>query len=151
MTIFLVRHAHAGSRREWDGDNRVRPLSDKGWRQADRIAAALRAESLTRLVSSPSLRCLQTLQPLARALSFAIDSDERFYEGADTDGALRAIDELARTHAAVGSHGDVIPELIDALRQRGVPVNGRGCEKGSIWRLDVNRGAIVSAEYCGRP
>ena len=35
MTILLVRHARAGSRKDWDGPDEKRPLSKKGRRQAD--------------------------------------------------------------------------------------------------------------------
>ena len=41
MEIHLVRHAHAGNRSAWRGDDRVRPLSAKGRAQADAIADAL--------------------------------------------------------------------------------------------------------------
>jgi hypothetical protein len=45
----------------------------------------------------------------------------------------------------------VIPELIDFLRFKGIPTEGRGCEKGSIWQLDREGSAITQATYLGRP
>ena len=34
MIVLLVRHARAGDRSEWEGDDRLRPLDKKGRRQA---------------------------------------------------------------------------------------------------------------------
>ncbi len=68
-TIYLVRHAKAGDRAGYDGDDTLRPLSGKGRRQAVAIC-----ERLSRLIvklpdalllSSPYIRCIQTLEPLA--------------------------------------------------------------------------------------
>ena len=41
--LYLVRHAKAGERRLWDGDDLDRPLSPKGWKQADLLATRLAA------------------------------------------------------------------------------------------------------------
>jgi hypothetical protein len=80
-----------------------------------------------------------------------VESDARLVEGSDIDGVLALIDEFVDGDLALCSHGDVIPELIDTLRFREVPVDGRGCEKGSIWRLDRDGKIITSAVYLGRP
>ena len=54
--LFLVRHAKAGARAEWRGDDRDRPLSVKGERQANRLVAAFRGKAVDRILSSPTLR-----------------------------------------------------------------------------------------------
>ena len=66
--VFLVRHARAGDRERWTGDDRLRPLDGKGRRQADAMVAPLAGYPITRLVSSPYLRCVQTLEPLSARL-----------------------------------------------------------------------------------
>jgi 8-oxo-dGTP diphosphatase len=151
VTVFLIRHAHAGDRSAWSGDDRLRPLSRRGFAQADDIARFLGEEPITVIRSSPAIRCLQTVAPLARVRMCTVDSDARLHEGSDAEAARALIDEFADDHIALCSHGDVIPELIALLRSDGIPTEGRGCEKGSIWRLERDGKTIVSAVYLGRP
>jgi 8-oxo-(d)GTP phosphatase len=61
--LVLVRHAHAVRRGSWSKDDQLRPLDKAGTDRAERIAAALAAYGVTSLVSSPSLRCTDTLKP----------------------------------------------------------------------------------------
>ena len=63
--LYLVRHAKAGGRQEWRGDDRLRPLSKEGRRQADSLARRLARLTTGDLLSSPYLRCVQTVEPLA--------------------------------------------------------------------------------------
>jgi 8-oxo-dGTP diphosphatase len=151
VTAYLIRHAHAGDRGRWTGDDRLRPLSRRGFEQAERIADALGAQPIGVVRSSPAIRCLQTVGPLARVRMCAVESDARLFEGGDADAVLALIDEFVDEHVALCGHGDVIPEVIDLLRAKGVPSDGRGCEKGSIWRLDRDGKLIVNATYLGRP
>mgnify|MGYP000349545033 CR=1 FL=1 len=72
--LFLVRHAKAGSRSQWVGDDRLRPLSNKGRTQSEVLADRLAPVATGMLVSSPYLRCIETLQPLARYTSFGFKS-----------------------------------------------------------------------------
>jgi len=101
--------------------------------------------------SSPAIRCLQTVAPLARVRMCTVESDARLFEGSEAESALDLIEEFSDDYLALCSHGDVIPELIDFLRARGVPSEGRGCEKGSVWRLDREGKSITNAVYLGRP
>jgi 8-oxo-dGTP diphosphatase len=122
MRLYVVRHAHAGSRSSWDGPDATRPLSKKGRRQAARIAEQLAEAGITRLVSSPATRCVQTLEPLAERLGLAVDADWRLLEGATGSDALKLAGELSTANGkavAVCSHGDVIPELLRELRHHG--------------------------------
>ena len=151
MTVYLIRHAHAGDRGGWSGDDRLRPLSPRGYEQAERIAATLGEHPITVVRSSPAIRCLQTVAPLARVRMSAVESDARLFEGGDAESVRALIDEYPDDQIALCSHGDVIPELIDLLRRSGVPSEGRGCEKGSIWRLERDGKIVTSAAYLGRP
>ena len=152
MAVFLVRHAHAGDRTAWTSDDRLRPLSTKGRRQAQALAGRFAAEAVTALLSSPSVRCLQTIEPVGLALGLTIDSDPRLAEGATTEETYWFLDALADGTIAC-SHGDVIPCYLQYLMDRGASVKGRGCEKGSVWRIDRAGGTrgTVHATYEGRP
>ena len=68
MALYLVRHAKAGQRDRWDGPDHLRPLTRAGRAQAQALAAWLANEPISRLLSSPYVRCIQTLEPLSQKL-----------------------------------------------------------------------------------
>ena len=70
--LYLVRHGKAGSRSDFHGDDRMRPLSLAGYRQAQALADSLAAAGVKMLISSPFLRCIETLQPTARAIGTTV-------------------------------------------------------------------------------
>jgi phosphohistidine phosphatase SixA len=114
---ILVRHASAGERRDWEGDDRLRPLDAKGRRQAEELVEQLAARSPRRVVSSPYVRCVATVEPLAAELGLEVELDERLAEGAG-----RAAVELLREDGVVAcTHGDVIVDVL-----------GRGLKKGEF-------------------
>ena len=104
---FLLRHASAGERYEWPDDDRLRPLDEKGRRQAEKIAGALGAEDVRRVVSSPYVRCVQTVEPLAAALGLEVELDDRLAEG----GGSSAQPLLEEDGVVACTHGDVIHDL----------------------------------------
>ncbi|MFM8388272.1 MAG: SixA phosphatase family protein, partial [Actinomycetota bacterium] len=112
--IYLVRHAKAGSRAAWGDDDVLRPLVDEGREQARLIASRLALLHPPRLVSSPFLRCRQTLEPLAEMTSLTVESVDALREGVDTDTALKIRETLADGSVAC-SHGDVIPAVLKRL------------------------------------
>jgi 8-oxo-dGTP diphosphatase len=133
--IYLVRHAKAGERRVWEGDDEQRPLSKDGWKQSEAIAKRLAAKGATSLYSSPYVRCMQTLEPLAKRLGVAVEADRRLFEGAPFEPVLDMLGEV-ETGAVLCSHGDIIPDVIQALARRGMEVQTKAdWRKGSIWVL----------------
>jgi broad specificity phosphatase PhoE len=152
MKLYVVRHAHAGSRSAWDGPDEQRPLSRRGRKQAAAIADHLAGVGLARLVSSPSQRCVQTLEPLAERLDLRVDSDDRLLEGAEGGQALELLRELAAatdgTGAVVCSHGDVIPDLLRILNAGATRFKDPlAWPKGSIWVLTGDAGRWTKARY----
>lgn len=143
--LLLVRHADAGDRSLWEGDQDLRPLNERGLRQAEITGRALRRFAPARILSSPAVRCVQTVAPLAEALGVEIEIVDELAEGRTTE-ALALLDG---TPMALGSHGDVLPKLLGVLAGHldGVDI-GRGFGKSAAWVLDVNRaGKAVSARY----
>ena len=51
---LLVRHAHAGDKRQWRGPDADRPLSVRGWGEAEGLGEVLAGVRVERLLSSPS-------------------------------------------------------------------------------------------------
>jgi 8-oxo-dGTP diphosphatase len=142
LSIFVVRHAKAGSPHEWDGDDDTeRPLTKPGRRQAAALAARLGGEQVTGLWSSPYVRCVQTIEPLAEVLGLDIVTDPRLAEGAALTGILELFHDLP-DGAVLCSHGDVIPDLIAALVRRGMELTTEpDWRKATIWVLEGTKQA----------
>ncbi|MFL5943631.1 MAG: SixA phosphatase family protein [Gaiellaceae bacterium] len=108
MTSVLLRHASAGDRDHWDGPDRLRPLDERGRRQASELVELLRPFGLRRVVSSPYARCVETVEPLATALGVPLEEDDRLAEGAGP-GA----EELLREDGVLAcTHGDVVCDVL---------------------------------------
>lgn len=145
VEVLLIRHAHAGRRGEGTQDDR-RPLSDKGRRQAAAIAERYRTIPFERTVTSPYLRCVETVEPLAALAGTEVEQLAELGEGHGPATALGLI-EQATAPIALCSHGDVIGEVLMLLDRRGVPLDTQQMQKGSTWRLTVADGAVVTGHY----
>ncbi len=144
--LYLVRHAKAGERRLWDGDDRDRPLSPKGWKQAELLAARLVPLDVSELYSSPYVRCLQTVQPLADRLDRTVEIDNRLAEDEPFEPMLELLTEVP-DGTVMSSHGDMIPATISALQRRGMEIRTPpDWRKASVWVLKRNKhGQVVHA------
>lgn len=109
--IVLLRHAWAGDRDAWDDDDRLRPLDERGREQAERLVEPLLELGVERIVSSPYLRCTQTVEPLARELGKPIELDEALAEGAPRQATLRLL-ESAGAPTVFCTHGDVVANVL---------------------------------------
>jgi 8-oxo-dGTP diphosphatase len=134
-TIYLVRHAKAGERRIWSGEDADRPLSRKGWKQATALADRLVRNRATALHSSSYVRCVQTLEPLAAAVGAEITIEKRLIEGEPFEPVLELLSEVV-DGAVLCTHGDVIPPVIQALQRRGMEIQTPpDWRKASVWVL----------------
>jgi phosphohistidine phosphatase SixA len=151
MAIFLVRHAKAGSRSDWNADDIVRPLSKKGWAQSRALASRLSAHSPVALLSSPYVRCRQTLEPLAEMLSLPITEHNALTEGARFEDTLELLGTVSNL-SVLCSHGDVIPATIDALVRRGMVVRDEpDWRKASTFVLHRDGEQFVTADCWSPP
>jgi 8-oxo-dGTP diphosphatase len=152
MAAYVVRHAKAGSRDEWDGDDRLRPLTKSGQRQAEAIAESLKNVPIDKILSSPYVRCVQTVEPLAAKLRLAVDASRELQEGAGVAGALRLIERLEGKNVVLSTHGDIVEELLERLIGDGLVSRARAnLEKGSTWVLEEKNGRFTSARYIPAP
>ena len=141
--LYLVRHGKAGSRHDFRGDDRMRPLSPSGHRQALALAVSLTAAGVKSLISSPYLRCIETLQPTAKAIGATVATDKRLGEGRSGIDVVELLASLP-DGAAICSHGDVIPDTIAALERRGCEITSTpDWRKGSVWVLDRDDGGEI--------
>jgi len=136
VPLYLVRHAKAGSRQNWVGDDRIRPLSKTGRRQSEALAQRLAPLDPSHLVSSPYVRCMQTLEPLARVVGLEVRSTEDLAEGASLHAAMELLTSVP-DRTVLCSHGDVIPELITGLERRGAVIaTAPDWRKATTWVLE---------------
>lgn len=150
--LYLVRHADAGHRRDFDGPDRERPLSERGWRQAEGLAEQLADAGIVRLLASPFLRCMQTLEPLARRVGIPVEPERRLAEGSGAVSPLELAEQLRAAPVVLCSHGDVIPDVLDELVRRGVALeDDLRWQKGSAWAFSWNGDRIRTGRYLAPP
>jgi len=154
VTVLLVRHGRAGSRKHWDGPDIGRPLSKKGWRQAEGLVDMLVRHPVQRIVSSPFARCVQTVEPLAEKLNLPIEERPELAEGAPIDAVIRLLRDAAGSTVVWCTHGDIVPAVLDAVADLdgGDLPDDVQYPKGSFWELDQDdRGRVTKATYCPAP
>lgn len=148
VSLLLIRHAHAGARKDWSGKDKDRSLSGKGRRQADALVGQLEVYAPQRVLSSPYVRCIETVTPLATSLGLPIEPIESLAEG-HGDEALALVRTLADEKVAFCTHGDVIPDvlvpLVDEDRLDLGPHPRQA--KGSVWVLESTGRHFTRATY----
>lgn len=150
MTVLLVRHARAGRRERWQGDDRLRPLTKRGQAQATALVALVQPwlGPDPDLRSSPWVRCVQTLEPLARAVGVAIGVEDILGEGMGPKALAALPDWLRETTVVLCSHGDVIEHVLVGLAESGVEFGSRPrTAKGSVWVLEGAHGMVERVQY----
>jgi 8-oxo-(d)GTP phosphatase len=158
-TVLLVRHAKAGSRDQWDGDDDQRPLSGRGREQVQQLTELLPLFGPDRIVTAPPLRCRQTVEPLAAALGLPVHEESTFGKdgyGPDPAAGLARLRELAAVPGVtvVCSQGEVIPGLVGALAvytRLSLDPDDVPSRKGSTWALAMRDGELLAADYYPTP
>jgi phosphohistidine phosphatase SixA len=149
--FYLMRHAKAGDRRRWTEDDRLRPLSTKGRAQAEGLVRAFRGLAVGRVLSSPYVRCEQTVRPVALDRGLPVEPWDGLAEGTALADLMTMIADLHDVAVIGCSHGDLILAVIDHLRSAGVPTDDGPTKKGSTWLLEREGGAVVRARYLPPP
>jgi 8-oxo-dGTP diphosphatase len=152
VRLTFVRHARAGSKRAWEGDDDLRPLDELGLEQAAALAPQLAAAGpVRRLVSSPTVRCVQTLEPLAALVDLPIETWDALGPHAGATGVRSTLGHPAFDDVVVCTHGEVLRPLLRTLRRRGVSRDGahlhgrRLLAKGSAWLVTIAPDGTVSS------
>ena len=150
--LYVVRHAKAGIRAAWSGPDEERPLTRRGRKQARRLVERFQGLEIRRILSSPFLRCVQTVEPLGEARGLAVEAIPELREGARVEELLGALASLDEGPTVVCGHGTEIRSMIDRLEAGGATIEGaRGIAKGSVWVLDREGERIVAAQYLPAP
>lgn len=136
MTLLLLRHADAGDRAAWTGDDLARPLSATGRRQSEQLAGMLADRGLARILSSPAKRCVDTVAPLAARLGLQVEEDVTLTEGTPFEEVDRLLFGVAAQDVLLCSHADVIGAALTALWRRGHLAHRPNARKLATWLVD---------------
>jgi len=152
MTIYLVRHAKAGRRGEFDGPDWLRPLVANGQAQARCLLDQMKRAKFGAILSSPYVRCMETVVPLASDHRLSVIPVDPLAEGAPLDDILDLLREYSVDGAVMCSHGDVIPMVLEYLQHRGTNLGpDPRCEKGSTWIIEGDVDGVATARYVAPP
>jgi broad specificity phosphatase PhoE len=139
VPLLVVRHALAGHQSEWEGDDRLRPLDEKGRRQAAGLPGLLARFEIARIASGSYLRCTQTVEPLSEQRGLPIDERRELDEGAtlgETLGLLRGLGG----DVVLCTQGEVLENLF-----------GESGQKGSTRIVELRDGEPAVLEYLPPP
>src|SRR3954452_9794285 len=127
----------AGSRRDFDGDDRDRPLTKPGWAQSRGLVAVLKPFKPTRLLSSPYARCMPSFEPLGDALGLDVEAADELAEGRSGKAIVLVRSLVAGPTVALSTHGDIAVSVLEALADEDhtkLPSSLHNA-KGSTWVL----------------
>lgn len=151
QAFVVLRHGRARSRRAWRGDDRERPLLQVGERQAERLVPVLAAYGVTRVVSSSSRRCVQTVEPFARTTGWDLETSKRLTEeDASAAGVRRLVEGLldgtadstaGGTGTVVCTHRPVLPHVVEAIG-----LEDPELEPGELLVVHLRKGRVVDTE-----
>jgi 8-oxo-(d)GTP phosphatase len=152
-TVLLMRHARAGKRSQFHGDDRLRPLDKLGRRQARDSVELLAAFRPARILAADRTRCEQTVAPLASRLELPVRSAPEFADEAYLDDPRPTIESLYALaeqpgSSVVCSQGSAIPGLLSDLA---VPIDDPVARKGSLWVLSLAGRRAVAGDYYPHP
>lgn len=116
--LIILRHAKARARNQWNGDDRSRPLTPTGHGQSQRLVPLLAAYGVTRVVTSSSVRCSDTVWPYAIATQNSVAATPALSEEcASPTGVRQVLGELlaGREPTVVCTHRPVLPTVLEQL------------------------------------
>src|SRR5258706_12477663 len=114
-TFYVVRHAKSGSRTDWSGDDRQRPLTKKGIKQAEALVEILKPFPIKAIYSSPFLRCVQTVEPLARARKLPVKQTPSLAAGHGLAGAQELTGAPNLDDWVLSTHADIVGRVAEEL------------------------------------
>ena len=141
----LLRHADAGLKSEWCGPDEWRGLTELGHEQASAVVAMVGDLPIQRILSSPSLRCRQTVVPLARARELDVEPCWQLDRDAEPADVLALLADPDTSAAVICTHRETLQAVFrhltwlpDAIAQASDPM-----EKAAAWIL---YGTVGSAQ-----
>ena len=157
--LVIMRHASAGDKRDWDGDDLLRPLDRKGQAEALALVPLLACFDPVRIVCSPAVRCTETVAPYAAYIGAPIEVDhaltvpDRAQAFSARTSPDNPVTDVARLLAdgvptLVCAHRENIPQLLggacEYLRAR--PPSDPSLPKAGFWVLQAGESTLAGLE-----
>ena len=142
--LVVLRHGAARSRKAWRHDDRLRPLVHAGQEQGRALVPVLAAYDVSRVISSSSTRCVETVAPYADATGWKVEADDGLTEeGATAESVLALVDGLLAGDdgAVVCTHRPVLPAVFDALG-----LEDPQLDPGGMLVAHLRKGRVVATE-----
>ena len=118
--VVVLRHGSARRRSTWKGADEDRPLTADGSRQAGAIAPLLSAYGVTNVLTSPWLRCLDTVRPYTEVAQIEPERSDALTEQSHGDSPEKVHFEVMRLLAEPAdsllcTHRPVLPTVFGVL------------------------------------
>lgn len=139
--MLLLRHASAGERLSSPDVDRFRRLDEAGRALARQLIWSLAGREITRIVSSPLARCLESVVPLAESRHLVVESRWELEPDVSLDDLRTLLADLPDT-TLVCTHREVLETLL------GWDVT---CDKGGAWVVERNGSELVPSLYLEPP
>ena len=150
--LIVVRHAVAVDRADWTGDDLLRPLTPLGREQAEGLVARLEDHPVVRILSSPSLRCTQTVEPLARRRLVPVEPFAPLGADVPTEELLQELWRDDLHDVVMCTHGETIGEVLTLLSADGnLATEALRWPKGSTWLVQRLPDRKVRVRYLPPP
>ena len=156
VPVILLRHASAGAKDSWAGNDLDRPLDAQGAAVAERLAGLLSCYGSCRVISSAAERCLATVRPYARRVGVTITVETGLTVSeplATPDGVMDLAVAIAaeRQPAVLCAHRENLAPALAAIRGylgvgRPAGPDGPGLDKGGFWVLHTADGTLAGTE-----
>jgi len=163
VPLILLRHASAGHKADWPGDDCSRPLDERGAADAQALAGLISCFApVARVISSPALRCTDTVRPYAAGFGGTVEAEAclapyghpvGFSSRTDLADALRRLlaGLVADRRAAVlclhrENLPDVLAETCSALGVPAVVPADPSLPKGGFWVAHVAAAVLAGLE-----
>ena len=150
----MFRHATPNTGLFGAAPDYLTPPTKRGRREATALAERLGQHDVVRLVSSPFVRCVQTLEPLALASDLSIETTELLAEGSAGEDAASLLLSLADDGGPIvcSTHGDVVHEVVRVVTASGIALDGpREAPVASAWVFEVDSGRFARGHFVPPP
>jgi len=153
VPLTFLRHASAGARDAWAGDDLHRPLDAQGSAESELLSQLLSCFGPARVISSAAERCVATVRPYAAATGARVEIEPAFTIGraeAEPARAAARVADIARAGqpAVICAHRENLPPMLTAacavLGAR--PPGNLPLGKAGFWVLHTAGGRLAAAE-----
>jgi 8-oxo-(d)GTP phosphatase len=153
VPLTFLRHASAGTRPDWAGDDLYRPLDAEGAAESELLSRLLSCFGTARVISSAAERCVATVRPYAIATGATVEIEPAFTVGRAEAGlaaaAARVADIVhAGQPAVICAHRENLPPMLTAACAAlgAEPPHDGPLDKGGFWVLHTAAGRLAAAE-----